>query len=158
MAHVHVTREGERKLHEELKYLKEVRRPEVLRALNEARRKGDLSENGEYDAAKEEQRIVQGRINQLEVMVRNVRILEDQNISSDKAFIGARVELEDLSNGQPLFYILVNEVEADFKARKISTVSPIGKGLLGKGIGDTVEITIPKGTLRYRVTGISREV
>ncbi len=158
MSHVHVTREGERKLHEELKYLKEVRRPEVLLALQEARRKGDLSENGEYDAAKEEQRIVQTRINQLEVMVRNVRILEDQNIASDKAFIGARVELEDLSTGQPLFYILVNEVEADFKARKISTVSPIGKGLLGKGIGDTVEITVPKGTLRYRVTGISREV
>lgn len=158
MAHVHVTREGERKLHEELKYLKEVRRPEVLKALQEARRKGDLSENGEYDAAKEEQRIVQSRINQLEVMVRNVLILEDQNISSDKAFIGARVELEDLSNGQPLHYILVNEVEADFKARKISTVSPIGKGLLGKGIGDIVEITIPKGTLRYRVTGLSRAV
>ena len=156
MSQVHVTREGERKLHDELKYLKEVRRPQVLIALQEARRKGDLSENGEYDAAKEEQRIVQSRINQLEVMVRNTRILEDQNISSDKVFIGARVELEDLSNGQPLFFILVNEVEADFKARKISTVSPIGKGLLGKGIGDTVEITIPKGTLRYLVTGISR--
>jgi transcription elongation factor GreA len=158
MSHVHVTREGERKLHEELRLLKEVRRPQVLKALQEARRKGDLSENGEYDAAKEEQRIVQSRINQLEVMVRNIRILDDQNISSDQAFIGARVELEDLSNGQPLYYILVNEVEADFKARKISTVSPIGKGLLGKGIGDIVEITVPKGTLRYRVTGISRGV
>lgn len=158
MADVHVTREGERKLHEELKQLKEVRRPQVLKALQEARRKGDLSENGEYDAAKEEQRNVQHRINQLEVMVRNVRVLESQNISSERVFIGARVELEDLASGQPLFYILVNEVEADFKARKISTVSPIGKGLLGKEIGDIVEITIPKGTLRYRVTAISRDV
>ncbi len=158
MQHVHVTREGERKLHEELKYLKEIRRPQVISALEEARRKGDLSENGEYDAAKEEQRNVQSRINQLEIMIRNIRILEDQNISSDRAYIGARVELEDLANGQQLYYILVNEVEADFKARKISTVSPIGKGLLGKAVGEVAEINIPKGTIRYRITSISREV
>lgn len=156
MSNVHVTREGERKLHEELRHLKEVQRPRILHALQEARRKGDLSENGEYDAAKEAQRNLQARINQLEVMVRNVRIIEDQNIADDRAYIGARVELEDIENGEALFYILVNEVEADFKARKISTVSPIGKSLLGKGVGDTVEVTVPKGTLRYRVTGISR--
>ena len=156
MSHVHLTREGEKKLHEELKHLKEVLRPRILHALQEARRKGDLQENGEYDAAKEEHRLIQARINQLEVMVRNVRIIEDQNITADRAYIGARVELEDLETGSPLFYILVNEVEADFKARKISTVSPIGKSLLGKIVGDTVEITIPKGTVRYRITGISR--
>lgn len=156
MSHVHLTRDGEKKLHEELKHLKEVRRPRILHALQEARRKGDLAENGEYDAAKEEHRLIQGRINQLEVMVRNVRIIEDQNITADRAYIGARVELEDLETGSSLFYILVNEVEADFKARKISTVSPIGKSLLGKIVGDTVEITIPKGTVRYRITGISR--
>ncbi len=156
MSNVHVTREGERKLHEELKELKEVKRPRVIHALQEARRKGDLSENGEYDAAKEEQRILQTRINQLEVMIRNLRIIEDQNISTDRVYIGARVDLEDIENGEKLFYILVNEVEADFKARKISTVSPIGKGLLGKAVGETVEVTVPKGTLRYRVTGISR--
>ena len=156
MSHVHLTREGEKKLHEELKHLKEVRRPQILHAIQEARRKGDLTENGEYDAAKEEHRLIQARINQLEVMVRNVRIIEDQNITADRAYIGARVELEYLETGSPLFYILVNEVEADFKARKISTVSPIGKSLLGKIIGDTVEITIPKGTVRYRITGISR--
>jgi transcription elongation factor GreA len=158
MQHVHLTREGERKLHEELKYLKEVRRPQVINALEEARRKGDLSENGEYDAAKEEQRNVQSRINQLEIMIRSIRILDDQNISADRAYIGARVELEDLSTGQQLHYILVNEVEADFKARRISTVSPIGKGLLGKAVGEIAEINIPKGTLRYRVTGITREL
>ena len=156
MSHVHLTRDGEKKLHEELKHLKEVLRPRILHALQEARRKGDLTENGEYDAAKEEHRLIQARINQLEVMIRNVCIIEDQNITADRAYIGARVELEDLETGSPLFYILVNEVEADFKARKISTVSPIGKSLLGKIVGDTVEITIPKGTVRYRITGISR--
>ncbi|MHB9029500.1 MAG: transcription elongation factor GreA [Candidatus Latescibacterota bacterium] len=157
MQQVHVTREGERKLHEELKYLKEVRRPQVIKALEEARRKGDLSENGEYDAAKEEQRNLQTRINQLEVMVRNLRVIENQNIADDRAYIGARVELEDIATGQQLSYILVNEVEADFKAKKISTVSPIGKGLLGKAVGEIAEITVPKGTLRYRIIRITRE-
>jgi transcription elongation factor GreA len=156
MSQVHLTRDGEKKLHEELKYLKEERRPHVLHTLQEARRKGDLSENGEYDAAKEELRNLQSRINHLENMVRNIRIIENQEIDDDKAYIGARVELEDLDSGAPLFYILVHEVEADFKSRKISTVSPIGKSLLGKEVGDTVEITIPRGTLKYRITAISR--
>jgi transcription elongation factor GreA len=156
MGNVHISREAERKLHEELKFLKEVRRPQVLLALQEARRKGDLSENGEYDAAKEEQRLIQSRINQLEVMVRNVCIIEDQNISSEKVYIGARVDMEDLISGEDIYYILVHEVEADFKNRKISTTSPIGKTLLGKAVGEVVEITVPKGTLRYRIVNISR--
>ncbi|MFC1607588.1 transcription elongation factor GreA [Candidatus Latescibacterota bacterium] len=156
MNNVNVTRDGEKKLREELKYLKEVRRPEVLDSLNEARRKGDLSENAEYDAAREAQRLVESRVNQLEVMVRNIKIIDDSKIPNDKAYIGARVDIEDLDTGDSLYYILVNEVETDFKARKISTVSPIGKSLLGKGVGDSVEITIPRGNLRYKVTGISR--
>ena len=156
MNNINVTRDGEKKLHKELKFLKEVRRPQVLDSLNEARRKGDLSENAEYDAAREEQRFVESRVNQLEMMVRSVRIIDDSKIPDDTAYIGAKVELEDLDSGDSLFYILVNEVEADFKARKISTVSPIGKSLLGKVVGDTVEITIPRGNLRYKVTAISR--
>jgi transcription elongation factor GreA len=156
MGTVNISREAERKIHEELKYLKEIKRPQVLIALQEARRKGDLSENGEYDAAKEEQRIIQNRINHLEVMIRNVSILDDQNISSDKAYIGARVDLHDLNSDEDVYYILVHEVEADFKNRKISTSSPIGKTLLGKGVDDVVEITVPKGTLRYRILKISR--
>ncbi len=156
MSNVHISREAEKKLHEELKNLKEIKRPTVLLALQEARRKGDLSENGEYDAAKQEQRIIQTRINQLEVMIRNVCIIDDQNISSDKVYIGARVDLKDLNSGEDIYYILVNEVEADFKNRKISTVSPIGKTLLGKAVGEVVEITIPKGTLRYLIVNISR--
>ena len=153
---INVTRDGEKKLHDELKNLKEIRRPQIIDALKEARRKGDLSENAEYDAAREEQRLVESRINQLEIMIRNVRIIDESKIASDKAYIGARVNLEDIGSGEKLFYILVNEVEADFKARKISTVSPIGKGLLGKSVGDTVEITIPRGILRYKITKISR--
>jgi len=156
MGYINMTREGEKKLHEELKYLREVRRPEVIAALKEARRKGDLSENAEYDAAKEEKTFIESRIHQLETMLRNVRIIDDMDISDDKVYIGARVDLEDLENGGKLYYILVNEVEADFGARKISTTSPIGKGLLGKSVGDVVEIKIPKGTVKYRITGISR--
>jgi len=156
MGYINMTREGEKKLHEELKYLREVRRPEVIAALKEARRKGDLSENAEYDAAKEEKTFIESRIQQIETMLRNVRIIDDMDISDDRVYIGARVDLEDLENGGKLYYILVNEVEADFGARKISTTSPIGKGLLGKGVGDVVEIKIPRGTVKYRITGISR--
>ncbi len=156
MGYMNMTREGEKKLHEEMKHFKEVRRPEVLKALKEARRKGDLMENSEYDAAKEAKTFVETRIQQIETMLRNVRIIDDLEISDDRAYIGARVELEDIETGKELYYILVNEVEADFETNKISTASPIGKGLLGKAVGDTVEITIPRGTLKYRITGISR--
>jgi len=156
MGHINLTRDGEKKLHEELNHLKGVRRPQVINAISEARRKGDLSENAEYDAAREEQRFLESRIHQLEGMVRSVRIIDESRIPDDKAYIGARVDLEDLASGEELFYILVNEVEADFKARKISTVSPIGKALLGKSAGDTVEIRIPRGTLRYKIARISR--
>ena len=156
MKQINLTRDGEKKLHEELKYLKEVRRPQVVKAIAEARRKGDLTENSEYDAAKEEQHKLEKRIHQLEVMVRNVFIIDDKKISSDRAYIGARIDLEDIETGEELFYILVHEFEADFKHNKISTVSPIGKSLLGKKAGETVTIKIPKGTLKYKVKKISR--
>ena len=119
MNRIKLSREGEKKLHEELKHFKEVKRPKVIKAIAEARRKGDLTENSEYDAAKEEQRIVEGRIKELEIMVRNVEIIDDKNIASDKAYIGARIDMKDLITGEELFYILVNEYEADFNKRKI---------------------------------------
>jgi len=156
MDRINLTREGEKKLHKELKYLKEVRRPQVIKAIAEARRKGDLTENSEYDAAKQEQHRLESRIHQLEVMVKNIVIIDDKKIPSDRAYIGARVELEDVETGEELFYILVNELEADFSDKKISTVSPIGKSLLGKKAGEIVEINIPKGMLKYRVKKISR--
>jgi transcription elongation factor GreA len=156
MGQIKLTREGEKKLHEELKYLKEIRRPEVINSISEARRKGDLSENAEYDAAKAEQHKLESRIHQLENMISNVSIIDEKYISPDKAYIGARVELEDVSNSQSLYYILVNEYEADIMKRKISTVSPIGKSLLGKKEGEIVEITVPKGVLKYKVVKITR--
>lgn len=156
MGYVNMTRKGEKKLHEELEYLKKIRRPEVIKSLQEARRKGDLKENSEYDAAKEEKEFVESHIHQVETMLRKVRIIDDLEIDDDKAYIGARVEFEDLKTGRKNYYILVNEIEADFKARMISTKSPVGKSLLGKSVGETVEITIPRGTLKYRITGISR--
>lgn len=156
MTYVNLTREGEKKLRQELKELKEVKRPIVLEALQEARRKGDLSENAEYDAAKEEKTFVESRIQQVETMLRSARIVDNLKIDTSKAYIGARVELVDLDTDEPLHYILVDEIEADFAHRKISTKSPIGQALLGKGVDDEVEITIPRGTIRYRVTGISR--
>ena len=156
MSRIKLSREGEKKLHKELKNLKEVRRPQVINAIAEARRKGDLSENAEYDAAKEEQHKLELRIHKLEVMVRNIEIIDDKKISSDRAYIGAKVDLEDVDTGNELYYILVDEFEADFNQKKISTVSPIGKGLLGKKVGETVEITIPNGTLKYKIIKISR--
>ncbi len=156
MPRAKLTRQGEKKLHEELKYLKEVKRPEAIDAIAEARRKGDLSENSEYDAAKETQHHLELRIHGLEVKIRNCNIIDDRDISSDKAYIGARVDLEDLQTGEDMHYILVDEYEADFSERKISTVSPIGKSLLGKAVGETVEITVPRGTLRYKIKSISR--
>jgi len=156
MDYMNITREGEKKLHEELKYLKEVRRPEILKSLQEARRKGDLSENGEYDAAKEAKSFVESRIGALERMIRKSRIIDDLAIDESKAYIGAKVDLKDMVSGEEIHYTLVNEIEADFGAKKISTKSPIGKALLGKSVGETFEVTIPKGTLKYSVIKISR--
>ena len=156
MGQINLTRAGEKKLHKELKYLKEVMRPKVIKSIAEARRKGDLTENSEYDAAKQEQHRLESRIHYLEVMVKNIVIIDDKKISSDRAYIGARVDIEDVETGEELFYILVNELEADFSENKISTVSPIGKSILGKKPGETVEINIPKGKLKYRIKKISR--
>jgi len=156
MEPVKLTRNGEKKLYKELEHLKRVRRPEVIKALTEARRKGDLWENAEYDAAKEEQHKLEKRIYQLEVMLANLEIIDDRDISSERAYIGARVDLVDLVTGDELYYILVNEYEADFGQRKISTVSPIGRSLLGREVGETVEITIPNGTIRYTIKQITR--
>ena len=156
MHRVKLTREGEKKLHKELKHLKEVLRPQIVKSIAEARRKGDLTENAEYDTAKEEQHKLERRIHRLEVMLANIEIIDDRNIASDKVYIGAKVDLEDINTGEEIFYILVNEYEADFGKKKISTVSPIGKGLLGSKVGETVEINIPNGTLKYKVKNISR--
>jgi transcription elongation factor GreA len=156
MSRVKLTRAGERKLFEELRHLKEEKRPEAIDAIAEARRKGDLSENAEYDAAKMAQHILETKIHMLEAKLKNSEIIEDRNIDDDKVYIGARVELEDMVKGGEIYYILVDEYEADFSLRKISTVSPIGKSLLGKAVGETVEVTVPRGILLYRIKNITR--
>lgn len=156
MTYVNLTRDGERKLRIELRELKEIKRPQVSAALQEARRKGDLMENAEYDSARDAKTMIESRIQQIENMLRAARIIDDLAINGDRAYIGARVDLSDLESGEELHFILTDEIEADFAQRKISTKSPIGLALLGKGPGDEVEVTIPRGTIRYRITGVSR--
>ena len=156
MDQIILTKEGAKKLYEELNYLKKIKRPELITAIAEARRKGDLSENAEYDAVKEEQQKLEIRIHKLEVMKSRVEILDEDKILTDKAYLGAQVFLKDIETGNELYYILVNEYEADYAERKISITSPVGKSLLGKGVGDGVEVTVPRGLLKYKVIKISR--
>ncbi len=156
MDQIILTKEGAKKLYDELNYLKKIKRPEIIAAIAEARRKGDLSENAEYDAAKEEQQKLETRIHQLEIMASRVEVLDEDKIPADKAYLGARVDLVDMETGKKFYYILINEYEADYAERRISITAPVGKSLLGKGIGDEVEVTVPRGTLKYKVIKISR--
>ena len=157
MSEVYLSREGLRKLQNELRQLKSAERPTVRQALQRAREFGDLSENAEYAAAKERLMFLEQRISKLEETISRARLLEHENIPDDKVYIGATVRLKDLAKDGELTYTLVSPEEADFEQGKISTVSPIGKGLLGKVEGDEVQITVPAGTLHYRILKITRE-
>lgn len=150
---VWLTRDGFDKLMAELAEMKTVRRPECIRAIAEARAHGDLSENAEYDAAKEAQGHLERRIAEREAILSNARLLEKP--ADDKARVGCVLTLRDVKRGADLQYHLVSEAEADFKAGKISITSPVGRGLLGSGEGDVVEITVPAGTLTYEILSIS---
>lgn len=156
MSEVYLSREGYNKLQDELKELKDKERPIVRQALQRAREFGDLSENAEYAAAKERLLFLERRINKLEETLSRTRLLENEAIPDDKVYIGATVELLDLKKDRELKYTLVAPEEADFEAGKISTVSPIGKGLLGHEEGEEVEIQVPAGILNYRIVKISR--
>jgi transcription elongation factor GreA len=153
---IYLTRQGYEKLREQLEYLKTVRRREIIEELNEAIAHGDLSENAEYDAAKEAQAQNEMRIAELEKKLTGARIIDDENIPIDELRIGATVRLKDLGSGEELQYTLVAEVEADFSQGKISISSPVGKGLLGHKENDIVEIKVPAGILRYKILKISR--
>jgi transcription elongation factor GreA len=157
MSEVYLSRDGISKLQEELKELKTSERPIVRASLQRAREFGDLSENAEYAAAKERLMFLEQRINRLEETLSRAVLLENENIPDDKVYIGATVQLQDLAKSGELTYTLVSPEEADFEEGKISTVSPIGKGLLGKEEGDEVEITVPAGTLHYKVLKITRD-
>jgi transcription elongation factor GreA len=153
---IYLTRQGYEKLREQLEYLKTVRRREIIEELNEAIAHGDISENAEYDAAKEAQAQNEMRIAELEKKLTGARIIDDENIPIDELRIGATVKLKDLGAGEELQYTLVAELEADFSQGKISISSPVGKGLLGHKENDIVEIKVPAGILRYKILKISR--
>ncbi|MDP8230671.1 MAG: transcription elongation factor GreA [Candidatus Gorgyraea atricola] len=153
---IFLTREGHAKLVKQLKVLKGAKRREIANALAKARAMGDLSENAEYDAAKQDQAINEKRISELEQKLINARLIEEENIPKDKAYIGATIKLVDIESKEEISYTLVSEDEADFAQGKISTSSPVGKALLGKKKDEIVHIRIPAGTLKYKVTSITR--
>lgn len=153
---IHLTQEGYDKLEKELKYLKVTKRKEVIQALSEARAHGDLSENAEYDAAKEAQASLEKRIAELNVQLANAVVIDESTMDKDKVLVGATVFLEDQKNKQQMKYQLVSKEEADFAAGKISLDSPVGKALIGKKVDDLVEIVIPAGKLLYKVVKIER--
>jgi transcription elongation factor GreA len=150
------TAEGLQKLKDELAELKTKGRSEVARQLAEARDKGDLSENAEYDAAKDAQGHLELKIAKLEEVVGNARLIDESNLDSSKALILSRVKIKNLKNNMVMDYLLVAEEEADLASGKISVKSPIGKGLLGKSVGDVAEITVPAGKIKFEVLEISR--
>ncbi len=151
------TAEGLRKLREELDQLKSIERPKASAAIAEARDKGDLSENAEYDAAKEAQGLLEMRIAKLEEVHANARLIDETQLDVSKALVLSNVKIKNQANGQEMKYTLVAESEADLKTGKISVTSPIGKGLLGKSVGEVAEITVPNGVLKFEVLEISRD-
>ena len=154
---VFLTQKGYEKLQEELEYLSKVKRRDISKQIGEARLKGDLKENAEYDAAKEAQAHLEKRIVDLQGKLARVRIIERENIPSDKAYIGATVTVLDLDTEQKEVYMLVSKEEADYTQNKISIESPVGKALLGKAKNEEVTIQVPAGELRYKIVAISRE-
>jgi len=156
MDEIYLTKEGYQKLVEELELLKKVRRKELSKAVGEARSHGDISENAEYDAAKEAQALNERKIAELEEKLNLVRILDYENIPKDEVLVGAKVKIKDLDTGEELEYTLVSELEADYSQGKISLSSPVGKGLLEHKKNEIVEIKIPAGVLRYKIMEISR--
>ncbi|AMD84606.1 transcription elongation factor GreA [Capnocytophaga haemolytica] len=151
------TAEGLKKLRDELNQLKDVERPRASQAIAEARDKGDLSENAEYDAAKEAQGLLEMKIAKLEELVANARLIDESQLDLSKVLVLSTVKLRNLANKMEITYTLVAESEADLKAGKISVTSPIGKGLLGKQVGDIAEIQVPNGVLKMEVLEITRD-
>jgi transcription elongation factor GreA len=150
------TAEGLKNLREELNQLRYVERPKASQAIADARDKGDLSENAEYDAAKEAQGLLELKIAKLEEILANARLIDESQLDTSKVLVLSTVKLKNKQNGMEMKYTLVAESEADLKSGKISVTSPIGKGLLGKKVGDVAEITVPSGTLKFEILEITR--
>ncbi|MDI1257412.1 MAG: transcription elongation factor GreA [Flavobacterium sp.] len=151
------TAEGLKKLKDELEQLKSIERPKASQAIAEARDKGDLSENAEYDAAKEAQGLLEMRISKMEDVYANARLIDESQLDVSKVLVLSNVKIKNQANGMEMKYTLVAESEADLKTGKISVTSPIGKGLLGKSVGQVAEITVPNGVLRFEVLEVSRD-
>ena len=150
------TKEGLRKLKDELNHLKDIERPKASNAIGEARDKGDLSENAEYDAAKEAQGMLEMKISKMEDIMANARLIDESQLDLSKVLVLSKVKIKNLNNKMEMNYILVAESAADLKTGKISVNSPIGKGLLGKKIGEVAEVSVPNGTLKFEIMSINR--
>ena len=151
------TAEGLKKLKDELEQLKAIERPKASADIAEARDKGDLSENAEYDAAKEAQGLLELKIKKMEEVYSNARLIDESQLDVSKALVLSHVKIKNQSNGMEMSYHLVAESEADLKTGKISVTSPIGKGLLGKSVGEIAEITVPNGALKFEILEITRD-
>lgn len=150
------TEEGLKKLKDELHQMESVERPKISQQIAEARDKGDLSENAEYDAAKEAQGLLETKIAQLKNIVANARIIDESQLDDSKVLILSKVKIKNVANSMELTYTLVAENEANLKEGKISIESPIGKGLLGKEVGDIADIQVPNGVMQFEIIDISR--
>ena len=150
------TLEGMKKLREELRVLKDIERPRASQAIAEARDKGDLSENAEYDAAKEAQGLLEMKISKMEETLANARVIDESQLDSSKVLVLSKVKIKNTANNMEMEYQLVAESEANLREGKISVNSPIGKGLLGKSKGEIAEISVPNGKIQFEILSISR--
>lgn len=151
-----LTADGLKKLEEELEYLKSVKRREVAERIKVAIGYGDISENSEYEDAKNEQAFIEGRIITLEKMLRNARIINDDEIDTDVVSIGSKVSVEDMEFGDTVEYTIVGTAESDPSANKISNESPVGKAILGKSKGSVVDVSVPAGVIQYKIIDIKK--
>lgn len=151
------TAEGLKKLRDELNQLRDVERPKASQAIAEARDKGDLSENAEYDAAKEAQGLLEMKIAKMEEVYSNARLIDESQLDTSKALVHSTVRIKNQTNNTEVKYKLVAQSEADLKAGKISVDSPIGKSLLGKKVGEVAEVNVPAGTMKFKILEITRD-
>lgn len=155
MAIIYMTQEGYDKKMAEIAHLENVERPDVVRAIAEARDKGDLSENAEYDAAKERQGMLEAKIAELKTLVANARIIDESKIGTDKVQLLNKVTIKNVKNGAEMTYTIVTETEANLREGKISITTPIAKGLLDHKVGDIVDVQVPAGVMQFEIVKIS---
>ena len=156
MSVIYLSEKGYNDLKEDLNRLKTIERPKIISQIAEARDKGDLSENAEYDAAKEAQGLLEARISKLEKDLSNARILDEDNLDTSSVRLLTKVTIQNMSNNMEMTYVIVSESEADLANKKISSTSPIGKGLLGRKVDDIIDINVPNGSVRFRIVQISK--